>query len=39
MRSNIDTIKFTTIVSAIFALLTYIVALNMELAFFAPQWP
>lgn len=39
MRSNIDTIKFTAILSVVFATLTYIVTLNMELAFFAPQWP
>lgn len=39
MRSNIATIKFTTIISAVFALLTYVVALNMEIAFFTPNWP
>lgn len=39
MRSNIETIKFTTKLSVIFALLTYVVTLNMELAFFTPQYP
>lgn len=39
MRSNIATIKFTAIISTVFALLTYIVALNMEIAFFVPNWP
>lgn len=39
MRSNIDTIKLATILSVLFALFTYVVTLNMELAFFTPQWP
>lgn len=39
MRGNIKTIKFTAVLSAIFALLTYIITLNMELLFFAPNWP
>ena len=38
MRGNIETIKFTAIVSGIFALLSYFVTLNIELAFFVPQW-
>lgn len=39
MRGNIETIKFTAKLSAFFALLTYIVTLNIELAFFTPLWP
>ncbi len=39
MSGNIKTIKFTAILSAIFALLTYIITLNLELSFFAPNWP
>ena len=39
MRGNITTIKFTAILSAIFAVFTYIVTLNMELSFFTPNWP
>lgn len=39
MRSNIATIRFTAKLSAVFALFTYIVTLNMEIAFFAPNWP
>lgn len=39
MRGNIETIKFTAIISSIFALLSYFVTLNIELAFFVPQWP
>lgn len=38
MSGNIKTIKFTAALSAIFAILTYIITLNMELAFFAPNW-
>lgn len=38
MRGNIETIKFTAVISAIFAFLSYFITLNMELAFFAPQW-
>lgn len=34
MRSNIETIKYTGVCSAIFALLTYLVTLNMENGFF-----
>lgn len=39
MRGNIETIRFTAIISAIFAFLSYLVTLNIELAFFVPQWP
>ena len=39
MRGNITTIKYTGILSSFFAVLTYIITLNMELAFFAPNWP
>lgn len=39
MSGNIKTIKFTAILSAIFALLTYTITLNMELSFFAANWP
>ena len=38
MCGNIETIKFTAVISAIFAFLSYFITLNMELAFFAPQW-
>ena len=38
MSGNIKIIKFTVVLSCIFALLTYIVSLNMELLFFAPNW-
>lgn len=38
MSGNIKTIKFTAALSAIFAILTYIITLNMELAFFVPNW-
>lgn len=38
MSGNIKTIKFTAVLSVIFAILTYIITLNMELAFFAPNW-
>lgn len=38
MRSNIETIKFTGAFSAIFAVFTYIVALNIEIGFFQPNW-
>ncbi len=38
MRENITTIKFTALLSAIFAVLTYVITLNMELAFFTPNW-
>lgn len=38
MSGNIKTIRFTTILSTIFALLTYIISLNMELSFFDPNW-
>lgn len=39
MSGSIKTIKFTAVLSSIFAILTYFIALNMELAFFAPNWP
>lgn len=39
MSGNIKTIKFTAVLSAVFAILTYIITLNMEVAFFAPNWP
>lgn len=39
MRSNITTIKFTALLSAIFAVFTYVITLNMELGFFTPNWP
>lgn len=38
MRSNIETIKFTGLFSAILAVFTYIVALNIEIGFFQPNW-
>lgn len=38
MRGNIETIKFTSFFSILFALLTYIVTLNIELGFFHPNW-
>lgn len=38
MSGNIQTIKFTAALSTIFAIFTYIITLNMELAFFAPNW-
>lgn len=38
MSGNIKTIKFTAKLSVFFALLTYVVSLNMELAFFVPNW-
>lgn len=38
MRSNITTIRFTAKLSIIFALFTYIVTLNIETAFFSPNW-
>lgn len=38
MRSNIETIKFTGTFSALLAVITYIVALNMEIGFFQPNW-
>lgn len=37
MRENITTIKFTGIFTILFALLTYIVTLNMEIGFFQPN--
>lgn len=39
MSGNIKTIKFTAVLSAVFAILTYIITLNMEVAFFALNWP
>ena len=39
MSGNIKTIKFTAVLSAVFAILTYIITLNMEVAFFVPNWP
>lgn len=39
MSSNIKTIKFTAKLSGLFALLTYVITLNIELAFFSPHWP
>ena len=39
MSGNIKTIKFTAVLSAVFAILTYIITLNVEVAFFAPNWP
>lgn len=39
MNGNIKTIKFTATLSIVFLMLTYIITLNMELAFFAPNWP
>lgn len=39
MSGNIKTITFTALLSVIFAILTYVITLNMELAFFAPNWP
>ena len=39
MSGNIKTIKFTATLSTIFLVLTYIIALNTELAFFVPNWP
>ena len=39
MSGNIKTIKFTAVLSTVFAILTYIITLNMEVAFFAPNWP
>ena len=38
MRSNIETIKFTGIFCLVFAILTYIITLNMEIGFFQPNW-
>lgn len=38
MRSNIETIKFTGTFSILFVVITYIVALNMEIGFFQPNW-
>ena len=38
MRSNIETIKFTGAFSFLFAVLTYIVTLNIEIGFFQPNW-
>ena len=38
MSENIKTIKFTCFCSVLFALLTYIVTLNMEIGFFQPDW-
>lgn len=38
MSGNIKTIKFTAKLSIIFALFTYIVDRNIELAFFVPNW-
>lgn len=38
MRSNIETIKFTGIFCLLFAVLTYIVTLNIEVCFFQPNW-
>lgn len=37
MRENITTIKFTALLSVIFAVLTYVVTLNIEIAFFTPN--
>lgn len=39
MSGNIKTIKFTAALSAIFALLTYVITLNIELSFFTPNLP
>lgn len=38
MSSNIKTIKFTAKLSVVFAFFTYAVSLNMDLAFFSPNW-
>ncbi len=38
MRSNIETIKFTGVSTTLFAALTYIVALNIDIGFFRPNW-
>ena len=38
MRSNIETIKFTGLFCLMFAILTYVVTLNIELGFFQPNW-
>lgn len=38
MSGNIKTIKFTAKLSVLFALFTYIISLNMEFAFFTPNW-
>lgn len=38
MKSNVETIKFTTACGLVFFILTYIVTLNMEIGFFQPNW-
>lgn len=38
MKSNIETIKFTGASGFAFAILTYLVTLNIEIGFFQPNW-